>query len=319
MIVLLGLIACSGSGAQDASCEVVAPTVSGDVRSAREACASAQARFKQLFSNRAPRGVIVLVDGGSQTRTKGTSAQWRLEWPTSTVLRRIGESLGHSGAELDAFVAEQWRVTLPHEIGHQMVAAHFYPKGFQPSGYGTPLPDWFDEAVAVWTEPAQAREHRWKLLETAASQLPSLSQLLTAQLAAEGEPVAVPAGVSSRTVFTVTIGPCEGTCPGRAHPQETLRVSYYRDEHGNIRADTAALVPQEPQSSEPTLFYAQALALLEYIVEHGGHAALWELTRRLHEGEDGVRVIVGLPGLPPTLQETERQWRNWVQRRPSVP
>ncbi len=87
-----------------------------------------------------------------------------------------------------AGVAEQEAVTLRHELGHAMYAAMYWPdaagSSLQP-GYGTPAPDWLDEAVAILMEPPEAQARHLESFIAAAKQrprtIPGLDDFLRAE------------------------------------------------------------------------------------------------------------------------------------------
>ena len=94
--------------------------------------------------------------------TDDPRAEWVLHWHTSDDHRQFAKLGGLIGPEVDAYVAEQWEESLPHEIGHVLVwqhlSTHWTPP--IPDEYATPLVDWFEEAVAIWMEPPHLRNQR---------------------------------------------------------------------------------------------------------------------------------------------------------------
>lgn len=124
----------------------------GDDTRAVAACARARHRFELLFGTPAPRSHVVLHDEPSYEvaliRDVGV-----VFWPNSGALPRDAPA---------AWLNLQWAEVLPHELMHALTMAHFYPDGdaVDAGGYGTPLPDWFEEAIAIWGEPGAARMAR---------------------------------------------------------------------------------------------------------------------------------------------------------------
>jgi hypothetical protein len=140
-------------------CEITGATGSAaDVSRATRACETARTRFGQLLGSPAPDVEIVLWDElGYRTGVRGSTAV--VYWPTG---RALGSVPG--GGQFSAYGNDPWSDGLPHEIAHMLLAAHLSDSGVPVSagqgGYGTPLPDWLDEAVAIWVEPAKSRAER---------------------------------------------------------------------------------------------------------------------------------------------------------------
>jgi hypothetical protein len=241
--------------------EMYTPSAADEAR-ARAACEAARARFVSLFGPDVPR-VVVLVQERTGYRIGILDGKAVVLWPGSDAL----EARVRDGPAGRAWIASQWSDVLPHEIGHALTAALFFPDGqFRPTGYGTPLPDWFEEGVAVWTEPEASRERR---LEAGRS-LP-------------------PGRLDLRTILTMR------------HP---------------AAGDTAALAFRDGSSipADPALwdFYPQSAAVLGFILDRGGPAAVRELARRLDEDPDDPYAIVALPGLPASFRAVDAAWREWL-------
>jgi hypothetical protein len=128
-----------------------------DVSRARAACESARARFRDLFGSDAPSALIVLHDAAAYEVALAASVGV-VFWPNS---RALGVVPG-AGAGAHRRADAHWREVLPHEVMHALAMAHFYADADATShgGYGTPLPDWFEEGVAIWAEPDHSRHGR---------------------------------------------------------------------------------------------------------------------------------------------------------------
>lgn len=140
-----------------AACEITGATgVYADVSRATGACESARRRFSDLFGEPVPEvSVILQEESGYRTGVRGTRAV--IYWPTQATLQ------GQAGGDPSGpFEADPWREVLPHEIAHVLLAARFFGLGdvADPGGYGTPFPDWLDEAVAIWVEPEASKRDR---------------------------------------------------------------------------------------------------------------------------------------------------------------
>ena len=142
-----------------AACEVTGVTASAaDVSRAALACQLARERFSTLLGGPVPQvDVILWEQAGYRTGVRGTRAV--IYWPTGRTL-----ATGSRDGAVGPYGADPWQEVLPHEIAHVLLAARFFGSGPAVSagqgGYGTPFPDWLDEAVAIWVEPATSRAAR---------------------------------------------------------------------------------------------------------------------------------------------------------------
>jgi hypothetical protein len=236
-----------------------------DLERARRGCATARARFGELFGGPVPAVQVVLWDWpGYRLGTDGGDAV--IFWP-STVAMQVAAGEGDRGA---AHVADQWRNVLPHEISHALLAARFFPAGpTSTDDYGTPFPDWLDEAVAIWAESPDNRRSR-------VAEAKSLSA----------------ARLELGSILTMT-HPAAGS-------EQALAI---RD---------GAPVPRD---AALWAFYPQSFAVLAFLHEAGGRAALLGLVQRLQAGAEpatGVMLLAGLPGLPATPGGVLRAWSRWL-------
>jgi hypothetical protein len=142
------------------NCEIVLEEVSfspGDEARALHACETARSRFGDLFGDPVPEVRVHLWDqpGYRIGLQRGRAVVF---WPTTTTMTPNSADT----AAVDRHLDLQWREVLPHEIAHLLLAARFFPDNpaAPAGGYGTPLPDWLDEAVAIWAEPDASRERR---------------------------------------------------------------------------------------------------------------------------------------------------------------
>lgn len=122
-----------------------------DVALALSACEIARARFAELFGGPVPPVRIQLTrSAGYRIGTDDEGAA--VLWPTSATMEA---SMGRGHVSL------QWREVLPHEMAHALLTARFFAETEIPdSEYGTPLPDWLDEGIAIWAEPPESRAER---------------------------------------------------------------------------------------------------------------------------------------------------------------
>jgi hypothetical protein len=276
------------------------------VRHALDACARARMRYAELFGHAAPAGRLTLSEqAGFVAGTQGPL--WIFQWPVESRLREEATASGRSGASLDEFLREEWRETLPHEIGHVMLAADFFPNGgaSRPGEYATILPDWFDESVAIWMEPDALRAQRLERARQIAP--PPIAAVLAHRH---------PQAAESREFYStriVTRGPCAGDCIGVDRPDETQRVRTRIRRDGTVVVDTVYSSPSATNDDVVgSHFYEYSLAALTYVSERGGRRATAELGRRLRANPALTLPLLGLPGLPNDSTALEADWRRWL-------
>ena len=141
----------------DAPCVVSGAATAADETRALAACEIARARFNALFGVEAPAALVMLRDQpGYRTTSSGATAV--VHWGNSSALAAQYGSSENARTQ----IGQQWTDVLPHEISHALLIAHFYAQGgaSEHRGYGTPMADWFEEAAAIWAEPAASRATR---------------------------------------------------------------------------------------------------------------------------------------------------------------
>jgi len=249
----------------------------------------------------------------------------------------------------DSTTAEDVRDTRAHyalhEVGHGWLAPHFegvsHPDTMR-SRYGTPAPDWLDEAWAVWFEPQVMRDRRLSRMRL--DSLPSLTRLVTmrhpsmkatvpslpARPAASNAgttgaaPVASATRVENRVTSVGIMGACGPTCDWLPDSlRSKVRIdSIVRYDGGRIDTTVTwtdsltAYGPPKPLEAEH--FYPLSYSLLRYIRDTGGEAAVRELIVRYRvDATPRVEALLGLPGLPTTIVALERGWLAFLaERRP---
>jgi hypothetical protein len=141
--------------AADPNCTVGGEAVRADADRAVAACTTARARFAELFGGTAPRIHIVLhaLPGYEVASSGGMGLVF---WPKSSAPVPVGTTAPRP------WIERQWEEVLPHEVMHALTMASFYADAdaVGHGGYGTPLPDWFEEGVAIWAEPLVSRQAR---------------------------------------------------------------------------------------------------------------------------------------------------------------
>lgn len=142
----------------EGSCRALAPdTPTGE--QALRACAQAGAQLGRLLESPVPAGLVVVGDSAASTEARlqpGERWIFTIDTSETSAEREIG-----SGRRMSAMGY------LTHETAHRVAVATIYPSDttFGPdAGYGSPLPDWLDEALALLTEPATDQRARLSLL-----------------------------------------------------------------------------------------------------------------------------------------------------------
>jgi len=299
-LIVLPLVAAIAVSAQAQPCRVVGAADEGDVRFVTLACEAAQARFEQLFHADTEPIVIVLSGDAADLR-----AEWVLHWHTSDELRRFALRAGLIGSEVESQVTEQWEEFLPHEIGHVFAWQYLENRRVRriAGEYATPLPDWFEEAVAIWMEPEHLRNQRLVMARIFWQSLPPIEDIVYGEHPRAHDPD--PATIT----WARETGPCEGSCPDSA-----IRVTVKQFPDGRIAVDTqyiAAAYPWEVDGRD--YYYPQVYSLLAYIHEVGGYEAVNTIARRLRRNPRDPNHLLNLPNLPPDLDNLDRAWRAWLQ------
>lgn len=151
-----------------------------------------------LHFGEAPVGALILSTTldplAAQDFAKTHGLAYALVWLPASAKREMSEramrQAGMDRARISqalASDADQQRATLRHEVGHSMHAAMFWPDSTDesPARYGTPAPDWLDEAVAILMEPAETQARHLASFMDAAKHRPRTVPALTAFLRGE--------------------------------------------------------------------------------------------------------------------------------------
>lgn len=302
------LSSCARPRSEPRNCLVTGRGSSADFLIARRVCAMAEYRFAQLTGVTAPAGGIVLSREGGMVAEAGRS-EWRLQWPTSARMRETAREL-----QLDeADVSREWETTLPHELGHLMLAANLFRDGLPHASdeYGTPLPDWIDEGAGIWMEPEPSRAERLRQAVTLANAATvSLDELLRTKHPLASRP-------DGPYATRIVINPPCVRC-ARVNPDQTQRVAYRYFRDGRTAVDTTYLSATAAVNEPEARFYALSYALLAYLRDRGGKSAIQELLARGRRDPSG-ELLAGLPGIPADAATIEHEWRRWMIARAAPP
>jgi hypothetical protein len=307
-LLVLSIGACSLPPRAPDPCAVTGGAPRADVVRAQTACAQARQRFKMVVGE--PPGGSITLSSQSALSTYVEESRWSLTWPTSALLERSAPR-GNADAGTRRFLEEQWNDVLPHEIGHIMLGAWLFSPGRVPIGeYGTYLPDWVDEAVAISMEPDTTRRERLAQAR-AFIRPPSLEEVLSAHHPYQR------ARDEAFSTHVLSSPPCEGPCPGRARPNDTRIITSRIFRDGRVTIDTTYVAGARTLEVDPLArFYILSYALWAYVESRGGRDATAALLDRLRRNPRDQAALAGLRGLPATLGAVEADWRVWLKATP---
>jgi len=241
-----------------------------------------------------------------------TDQSWVLESPLPEPKR--GDSAYRSRDGLLRYYAEN---IIPHEAGHRLFAVYIGKLRVwaTPNQYGTQLPDWLDEAAAVWMESAVRRRKR---VSTIRNSTPSLDRLVTLE-----HPNAdfVNSNTGDFRISTRTVMPPCAKCTWLA---DSLRKKFQIIDSGTDaggREKTVTWYSDKPPAKSDTFeereFYPLAYSLLRFIRIRGGAAAVRELISRYQvDPRPRVAVLSALPGLPASTGALEKAWHAFLASLP---
>jgi hypothetical protein len=273
------------SASTAAPCEVTGEGASvTEIARASHACEVARERFRMLFGEPVPSvEVSFWNEAGYRTGLQGRTAV--IYWPTTEARARSGAAAASTSKV--SYEADPWTEVLPHEISHVLLAARFFGVGSwqeEQDGYGTPFPDWMDEGVAIWAEPAFARAGR--LQEARA--LPSVRRELGTILSGRHPALYDPRVMAMRDGGAP---PTDDDNLVAFYPQSIALVGFIYDAGG---ADAMVELAKRLQTkkAEPAAARGPSLA--------NGTA------------RDVAAALVGLPGMPSDLATTVDAWNRWL-------
>ncbi len=179
-------------------------------------------------------------------------------------------------------------ITLRHEVGHAMYAAMYWPDavGTGQDRYGTPAPDWLDEAVAIAMEPPDAQARHLAAFIGAARQrpreIPDLAGFLASEHPVRGARLASALARGPKSDSGVQMMVTSGHFPG---------------------VDT---------------FYGQSLLTGLFLAETSGNPQiLAPISRAIADGLDFDAWLArdgASFGLPSTVAALQPRWDAWLQQ-----
>lgn len=282
-----------------------APDEAGAIRAA-EALDGAAADFQRYFDRTPQQGALLLgANLGRETIERFSEEHelgYVLVYQDAGIQRAMLEKALRQAmpdldeAKLEAIIDQQANAgydnTLKHELGHSMFAATFSPQDQPATGhrYGTPAPDWLDEAAAILMEADRDRSQReagfLETLRTTPGQVPSLSEFLELE-----HPMAMAT---------------------RHHAGPLPRTSQ----------ETGPRILAGPVSAVGTrvaTFYGQSMMFANFLMESSANGGiLGPISAALEEGSSFVEWIESAGaqhGLPASLDGLEAEWEAWLEGR----
>jgi hypothetical protein len=317
---LLAVLGACGPAPPPPVCDVAGEAPAADRAVVQRACERARASYADLFGVSAP-PIRVYLSEHPLFDGRYEREWWALRWPTAAAQEAVGRKLGFRPTgpgqfgSLEDWLADNREQLLPHEIGHLFVATALgvtdLPGGsiHQQAGrvYGTPLPDWFDESVAIWMEPRTHRDARLARVMVPGRPPPEIAAVLGSTHPAAG---AAMTGYARTVTIRTSVGPCRGVCT--PVDTRTKRITTRVDSLGRASVDTAYLDPEDDSASDVAdTFYAPSLAVMTYLHDRGGRAATAELFNRLKQDPAPRAQLAGLPGIPSDSAALQADWEVW--------
>lgn len=281
-----------------------APDEPGAIRAA-EALDAAASDFQRHLGRIPPRGALVLSASFDEEAAARFSEEHGLGyvqvWLDPGVKRELLEkTLRQAMPDLDeatlaAALGTQaedgYDNTLRHELGHAMFAATFWPRdqAAPDERYGSPAPDWLDEAAAILMEAdIHSEKHEagfLDLLQTTPEQVPALSRFL------------------------------ELEHPMTAQARATLLARGGQESDSGVQVMTSS----GSDSTRVTRFYGQSIMFADFLIESSADTGiLGSISAALAEGRmfvDWLESSGPQRGLPASLEGLEAEWEAWLDKK----
>lgn len=228
----------------------------------------------------------IVIDPAKYKGYEKGDVKYVLPW-----FERMFDEKPRTGTGFEALIArqieQQLRLqtnALTHEVGHLMLI-HWVGKETEGAKdehrYGSPiLPDWFDEAVAVYLEPAEMKATRRGLMKANLKRYIPFDQFFTME-----------------------------------HPGKGLGMDLIERMKEGKRPRVEDILPFSALAEAGMVFYPQCLSVLEFFIEIGGKGFVREMAEMLKQGKAITEIVERLPAeYPRKLTELEKLWLEWVER-----
>lgn len=277
-----------------------------DARSAATALDAAAVQFGNVFGQALPAGLLVLSSTFSgddaqrfaQAHGLGFSQSWLSSADKRTqvemVMRRAMPDA--DTARIESVVAQvegQHVAMLRHELGHAQYRAAFWPHAERSEDeYGTPAPDWLDEASAVLMEgePGRAarRDQFFEAWRQSSPAIRPLAEFLT-----------------------------------MAHPMTAQRRAQLQARGGSQTASgVQVMTASGPDALASGMFYSQSLLFAEFLIDASSDPRiLGTISAAVAGGVDFDTWLAGVGpqhGLPTDVAALQAAWDLWCEARGTV-
>ncbi|VXB87838.1 conserved exported hypothetical protein [Luteimonas sp. 9C] len=266
---------------------------------ASRAIGEAAQRYASYFE-RAPVGMLLLstqVDATQATAfAKSNDLAFALVWVPAKAMRTMTErAMRQAGVDRSrirealARADAQEAITLRHEAGHAMYEAMFWPDAVRTleERYGTPAPDWLDEAVAISMETPESQARHLAAFIGVAKQrrreIPGFADFLAAE-----------------------------------HPVRSAALASALSRGPRSDSGVQMMVTSSGGFAGLETFYGQSLLTGLFLAEMSGDPKiLAPISSAVAEGldfsawlaRDGTRY-----NLPETVEALEPRWNEWLQQ-----
>ena len=270
-----------------------------DAQTASQAQAEAVERFASYFGGPMPSGIVVLsatfdpLEARRLARRNGLD--YALVWLSPSEKRRMtARAMRRAGLDrvrsrrTSAKIADQSLDTLRHEIGHSLYSARYWPHAPDNLGerYGSPAPDWLDEAAAVLMESMESQGARavgfLAATQSSSESVPSLSEFLRMD-----------------------------------HPILSPKFARRLSRGVASKSGVQMMVADDVNMAGIGTFYGQSLLVATFLIEATGEPRiLAKISAAIADGHSFSDWLAktgpsyGLPGEPERLQDA---WEDWSQ------
>ncbi|MGY0632586.1 hypothetical protein [Luteimonas sp. A478] len=272
---------------------------------AAEALDAAASDFQRHLGRIPPRGALVLSKSFDQEASTRFSEEFGLGyvqvWLDAAVQRAMLERTLRQAmpdiddakleAVLDTQGGEGHANTLRHELGHSMFAATFWPQdqAAPEERYGSPAPDWLDEAAAMLMEADLYRgRHEAAFLEVLRT---------------------TPEHISPVSEFV------QMEHPMTADARAALLAGGGQESDSGVQV----MASSGPDSTRVTRFYGQSIMFANFLIESSRDTGiLGPISAALAEGSTFAGWLENSGpqhGLPASIERLETAWDAWCQRR----
>lgn len=274
-----------------------------DSRLAATALDSAVVQFEHVFGRRLTPGLLVLSSTFSgddaQRFAKAHGLEFAQSWLSpadkraqiEAVMRRATPDA--DAARIDSVASRieaQHLDTLRHELGHAQYRAAFWPDAARsPDTYGTPAPDWLDEASAVLLEGDTSRaareRHFFQAWRQSSPAIRPLAEFL-----------------------------------GMAHPVTAQQRALLQAQGGAQTASGVQVMTMQGAAADAAgMFYSQSLLFAEFLVDASpAPHTLGTISAAAAAGVDFTDWLADSGpqhGLPTDVSALQAAWDAWLEAR----